>query len=226
MIGLASRKVLIEPKVVSKSGFKGKKVGSYHFLPGLLLHVYQPEQATKLTRCLFLLPVIHEAELDAGDYVIIPCAFEAGKEGDFVLKSSAGKLRRMRSSKDWKISTLKGKWDAASAGGCKNHKTFKHNPQFPFAVAEKTEAVFMVHQTEKDEFDNLGFYIVKSDSTSSARLLHLCARENVLNNDVGRLVQHLDPLIRCSQRTLSASAPSRAILRVLLLSILSQETTL
>jgi hypothetical protein len=116
--------------------------------------------------------VIHEAELAAGDYVVIPCAFEAGKEGEFVLKASAGKLKRMRSSKDWKTSSLKGKWDGATAGGCKNHKTFKHNPQFPFAVTEKSQAVFLVYQTEKDEFDNMGWYVVKSESTLQQIIYH------------------------------------------------------
>jgi len=105
-------------------------------------------------------------ELDAGEYIVMPCTFDPSKEGEFVLKTTAGKLRRLSRSKDWKESTRDGAWTIGkSAGGCKNHKSFNSNPQFPFSLTEKTSAIVSIFQSEKEKFNPIGWYILKTEGT-------------------------------------------------------------
>lgn len=47
--------------------------------------------------------------------------------------------------------------------GCKDHKTFKYNQQFLFNVPEKQETVIVVYQSQHEDFENIGFYVVKTE---------------------------------------------------------------
>jgi hypothetical protein len=60
----------------------------------------------------------------------------------------------------------KGEWKGKTAGGCKNHKTFKNNKQFHIYVPETTRATIVLSQTEHDKFDPLGIYVVKAPGLS------------------------------------------------------------
>jgi hypothetical protein len=60
--------------------------------------------------------------------------------------------------------------------GCKDHKTFKYNQQFLFNVAEKQEAIIAVYQSESEDFENIGFYVVKTEE--------LAAVEKVLSTNI------------------------------------------
>lgn len=94
---------------------------------------------------------------------MLPCTFEPGKEGKFVLKTSHGKLKRISM---WNLAEWKGEWKGGSAGGCKNHKTFKENPQFTFRLdgENESQATGVVFQTEQGEdFSKLGFYVFKTE---------------------------------------------------------------
>lgn len=87
MLAGSGRRVIIDEEVVAKSGFKSKH------------------------------SISHEAELAGGDYVVVAATFEPGKEGDFTLKTSHGTLKRLRKSKDWSDSTVRGEWRGKTAGG-------------------------------------------------------------------------------------------------------------
>jgi hypothetical protein len=67
---------------------------------------------------------------------------------------------------------MKGEWIGFSAGGCRNHRTFKNNPQYHIVVTGQsdddsvmdttdTELTILLSQTEKTDFNPLGFYVVK-----------------------------------------------------------------
>lgn len=98
--------------------------------------------------------------LKKGKYHIIPCTFEANKESSFVLKSSYGKLKAIT---PWNYQRVEGSWDISTAGGCKNHKTFKNNPQFLVKVEEETPISATVCHNEEN-FDSIAFYVYKSES--------------------------------------------------------------
>lgn len=79
------------------------------------------------------------------------------------MKTTHGKLKRISM---WSLAKWEGAWLGASAGGCKNHKSFKENPQFTFRLdgADPCHATGVVFQTEKGEdFSKLGFYIFKTE---------------------------------------------------------------
>jgi hypothetical protein len=57
---------------------------------------------------------------------------------------------------------MKGEWKGKTAGGCKNHNTFKYNKQFHIVVREPTRATIVLSQTEHEKFDPLGIYVVKT----------------------------------------------------------------
>lgn len=101
--------------------------------------------------------------MEKGVYHIIPCTFEPGKEGKFVVKASHGKLKRISM---WSVATWQGEWKGSTAGGCKNHKSFKENPQFTFRLdgEDASYATGVVFQTEQGEdFSKLGFYVFKTE---------------------------------------------------------------
>ena len=110
-------------------------------------------------------------KLEKGVYHVIPCTFEPGKEGKFVLKSSHGKLKRISM---WHVAIWKGAWKGSSAGGCKNHATFKENPQFLFKLEGEVPclATGVVAQEEHAEFSNLGFYVFKAEPDSPMKVIH------------------------------------------------------
>jgi len=131
-----------QEKLIHKSGFKSKAVVT-----------------------------IEVPKLEKGVYHVIPCTFEPGKEGKFVLKTSHGKLKRISM---WHVTTWQGAWKGASAGGCKNHKSFKENPQFLFKLEgeEAALATAVVSQDEHEEFNNLGFYVFKTEPDSPMKVVH------------------------------------------------------
>ena len=113
---------------------------------------------------------IEVAKLEKGTYHVIPCTFEPGKEGKFVLKSTHGRLKRISM---WELTLWTGKWKGSTAGGCKSHKSFKENPQFLLKLEgeEATAMTGVVYQDEHEEFNQLGFYLFKTEPNSPMKVM-------------------------------------------------------
>lgn len=101
-----------------------------------------------------------ETTLKKGKYHIIPCTFEANKESSFVIRTSYGKLKAISS---WNYERVDGEWEGRSAGGCKNNKSFKYNPQYLIRVEEETPVSITVSH-EEDDFDSVGLYVYKAEN--------------------------------------------------------------
>lgn len=66
----------------------------------------------------------------------------------------------------WNVAIWQGEWKGSTAGGCKNHKSFKENPQFTFRLdgEDASYATGVVFQSEQGEdFSKLGFYVFKTE---------------------------------------------------------------
>jgi hypothetical protein len=139
-----------------------------------IIPIYHDEQEKLLHKSGFKSKTVVSIEipkLEKGCYHVIPCTFEPGKEGKFVLKASHGKLKRIAM---WDVTVWKGAWKGANAGGCKNHKTFKENPQFLFKLEgeESAMASAVLWQDEHEEFENMGFYVFKTEPDSEMKVVH------------------------------------------------------
>jgi hypothetical protein len=118
--------------------------------------------------------------LAAGTYTIIPCTLDPKKEGTFTLKVSSGTLTPLSQASEYYEVSVNGEWTGVSAGGCRNHRTFKNNPKFHLLVTghcdiesemetTTTTLFVLLSQTEKHDFNPLGFYVVKSEDTKVVR---------------------------------------------------------
>jgi len=102
-------------------------------------------------------------------YVIVPCTFRPLNEARFTLQFTSAptlKVTLLTPNKEWKCVTGKGEWKGKSAGGCRNHATCINNPQFLIRTRKATTATILLSQMAKDQFDAIGFYILKAKSTS------------------------------------------------------------
>lgn len=79
------------------------------------------------------------AQLDVGDYIVIPCTLDARKLGPFTLRTSGGTLTPIDESRDWHQYACYGYWHGTSAGGCKHHKSFKGNPKVRIHVTGQSD---------------------------------------------------------------------------------------
>lgn len=107
-----------------------------------------------------------EVSLQGGQmYVVIPCTFSPGEEAPYRLFiQTQGKLTARLSPKETDlISTeFEGEWNGRSAGGCRNHATCALNPQYLIKSAEKTVVTLILSQNDSEDFDTIGFYVVKT----------------------------------------------------------------
>ncbi len=70
---------------------------------------------------------------------------------------------------------VQGDWSGKSAGGCKNHATCPNNPQFLLQVTSPTNTHLLLTQTERTDFDHIGFYIAKTCTHIFSSLLTACS---------------------------------------------------
>lgn len=104
-------------------------------------------------------------------YIVIPCTFFPKHECKFTMTfttegADALTLEPLSPSKEWKHVLIEGDWNGKSAGGCKNHATCPNNPQFLLQVTSPTNTHLLLTQTERTDFDHIGFYIAKTSSAS------------------------------------------------------------
>jgi len=113
-----------------------------------------------------------QINLEPGDYIVIPSTLDPKNEGNFTISTSHGTITKFDEKKEYYEISKNGEWKGLSAGGCKNHKSFKHNPQYHILVtghsgidssemeSTLTQTTILVSQT-KIPFNSLGFYVVK-----------------------------------------------------------------
>eukprot|EP01104_Vermistella_antarctica_P011680 TRINITY_DN3293_c0_g1_i1.p1 TRINITY_DN3293_c0_g1~~TRINITY_DN3293_c0_g1_i1.p1 ORF type:complete len:1188 (+),score=330.11 TRINITY_DN3293_c0_g1_i1:280-3843(+) len=103
--------------------------------------------------------------LDGGyEYIIIPCTFRPKLVASFKLSASSDKF----TAKDVELSLCRGHWqnlrcdggwDKDSAGGCRNHPTWRKNPQWIVTVPDgATRALVSLSQPFSDNLSGIGMY--------------------------------------------------------------------
>eukprot|EP01104_Vermistella_antarctica_P015413 TRINITY_DN5063_c0_g1_i1.p1 TRINITY_DN5063_c0_g1~~TRINITY_DN5063_c0_g1_i1.p1 ORF type:complete len:1160 (-),score=325.37 TRINITY_DN5063_c0_g1_i1:17-3496(-) len=101
-------------------------------------------------------------------YVIMPCTFEAGHKGRFTLSASVTdkpnlKLNLRAATESWSMATAGDEWRGPTAGGCRNHPSFKDNPQYIVDVpASCTKVIVVISQPPKSELDGIGLYVTSA----------------------------------------------------------------
>ena len=106
---------------------------------------------------------IASAKLDKKkQYVIVPCTFDPGHEGEFKLEIFCDSDVRLKPLKSTQEVALKGEWVGPSAGGCLNHPTWRNNPQFFLIMQQTARVTITLRQLDVPEgpLNSIGFYIV------------------------------------------------------------------
>jgi len=107
-------------------------------------------------------------EMEPGvNYVVIPCCFEAFKEGSFTLSVYSKSVVLVRPAKA-RSQIQMGEWRGRTSGGCINHPSWVNNPRFSIVLKETTRLCIVLEQ-EADADGNCkhygGFYLAVDDGT-------------------------------------------------------------
>lgn len=104
-------------------------------------------------------------ELEAGEYVIIPCTFKPGVEIPFFLNVYSEGNPTLTPCIDWKISAVDGEWSKSkgNAGGCPNYPSWRENSQYLFKLTKQDTVSIILDKLENQDDLFLGFYVVKCD---------------------------------------------------------------
>eukprot|EP00656_Telonema_subtile_P013146 TRINITY_DN1666_c0_g2_i2.p1 TRINITY_DN1666_c0_g2~~TRINITY_DN1666_c0_g2_i2.p1 ORF type:complete len:1006 (+),score=189.91 TRINITY_DN1666_c0_g2_i2:184-3201(+) len=123
--------------------------------------------------------VEHHLDLKASEtpYILIASTYDVGEYGNFTIRvySDAGvSLEPIAGDPDWTQQSLEGKWTETTAGGSRNHNTWRHNDQYQIHITEPTTIIPVLTQTDIDcsYLPCLGYYILRADH-SSRRLLQV-----------------------------------------------------
>ncbi|KAL6074619.1 hypothetical protein QOT17_004017 [Balamuthia mandrillaris] len=110
-------------------------------------------------------------------YIIIPCTFDEGEAGSFRLTVTSNSapilLEGLTKRRKWDEAIAEGQWTEETAGGCKNNLTFVNNPQFLLSLEKKTDVNVTLLQSEKDDFDSLGLYIIQCEDRVTKKLVNV-----------------------------------------------------
>lgn len=97
-----------------------------------------------------------EVTLDPGErpYVFMPCTFDPGCEGDFVLSLAVDDVNDdgvpdldvtpVGPPRDWHSRTVQHRWEGDRAGGSRDHDTWRNNPQFYLAPSARSRCLVFV----------------------------------------------------------------------------------
>eukprot|EP01006_Ploeotia_vitrea_P038942 TRINITY_DN66291_c4_g1_i3.p1 TRINITY_DN66291_c4_g1~~TRINITY_DN66291_c4_g1_i3.p1 ORF type:complete len:736 (-),score=359.65 TRINITY_DN66291_c4_g1_i3:82-2175(-) len=99
-------------------------------------------------------------------YTILVSSFEPGHLGTFSVKVESDdpiEAQLVTEHERWTETVVRGEWTEATAGGCRNHKSFESNPQYllelgtDFAGTAKT---LIVLSQETEELRAIGCYVI------------------------------------------------------------------
>jgi len=103
-------------------------------------------------------------------YVVIPCTFESGNEGRWMLTFASKtevKITELPPAEEWKYVAVKGDWKGKTAGGCISQAGFVNNMQFVLKAEVPTHAVILLPQNEVEDKDVLGIYVFETKTVKS-----------------------------------------------------------
>eukprot|EP00656_Telonema_subtile_P013150 TRINITY_DN1666_c0_g3_i2.p1 TRINITY_DN1666_c0_g3~~TRINITY_DN1666_c0_g3_i2.p1 ORF type:complete len:450 (+),score=64.32 TRINITY_DN1666_c0_g3_i2:108-1457(+) len=114
--------------------------------------------------------VEHHLDLNASEtpYILIASTYDVGEYGNFTIRvySDTGvSLEPIAGDPDWTQQSHKGKWTETTAGGSRNHNTWRHNDQYQIHITEPTTIIPVLTQTDIDcsYLPCLGYYILRAD---------------------------------------------------------------
>lgn len=134
-------------------------------------------------------------------YVLIPATFDPEMENDFTVSvTSDDDLTAIALSpaEHYHLS-MEGDWRDGRGGGCKNHPSWRNNPQYHFKVRQapvKLYALLSQPETEED-MPHIGYYLLKNEDGGAvmtidpSNLLH--KSDFVDDVEVGELVTLKEP---------------------------------
>eukprot|EP01087_Luapelamoeba_hula_P015527 TRINITY_DN4652_c0_g1_i3.p1 TRINITY_DN4652_c0_g1~~TRINITY_DN4652_c0_g1_i3.p1 ORF type:complete len:593 (+),score=120.95 TRINITY_DN4652_c0_g1_i3:1157-2935(+) len=119
-------------------------------------------------------------------YVIIPATSEPNVAGKFNIRLTSQEAKIVAEMHTHKralqLSTQNAEWKGETAGGCKNHSTFIHNPQYLIEVpSDKTQVQLLVLQTAKSKFDDVGMYLAKLSASEDSSSKLVSAPSNIID---------------------------------------------
>ena len=98
--------------------------------------------------------------------VVIPSTARPEQECEFRLRFESSEpvsVAPVDPELQYRMYTQAGKWEGASAGGCKNYPaTVCNNPQYSLEMEKSTTVTVTLSQTLKDPFAPIGIYVCKS----------------------------------------------------------------
>eukprot|EP01112_Ceratiomyxa_fruticulosa_P011179 TRINITY_DN3018_c0_g1_i1.p1 TRINITY_DN3018_c0_g1~~TRINITY_DN3018_c0_g1_i1.p1 ORF type:complete len:963 (-),score=250.30 TRINITY_DN3018_c0_g1_i1:195-3083(-) len=132
--------------------------------------------------------VLSTLNLEAGDYVIVPCSFDPGQEARFTLTIfSSGRIEPLNIVKE-EGTGVKGVWEGPSAGGCLNHPTWRSNPQYLLEIppSPSTQVTISLEQvgsgTDGKSMPFIGFYVAKAPPAPIDKKMFSLAPKDVVGN--------------------------------------------
>jgi len=115
--------------------------------------------------------------LEAGQYVVIPCTFDADVIGPFriITYVNDGDAGFALLTGQWQhVKELKGAWEEGLAGGSPNNTTFTNNPQYYITFPESDKPIDILFQLVQEsahyEEASIGFLVVKAKNQESKKL--------------------------------------------------------
>ena len=115
-------------------------------------------------------------------YILMPCTFHPSFEGDFKVELRASArltVAELEERERWDECVKKGRWEGKSAGGCRNHETWEHNPQYLVSLAldapSSIPTVLILSQPPAvEEMFAIGFYVINKagDIVGKAPFMH------------------------------------------------------
>ncbi len=111
--------------------------------------------------------------------VVIPSTARPEQECEFRLRFESSEpvtVAPVDPELQYRMYTQAGKWEGASAGGCKNYPaTVCNNPQYSLELEKATTVTVTLSQTLKDPFAPIGIYVCKSRGESCEKRIVICS---------------------------------------------------
>jgi hypothetical protein len=113
-------------------------------------------------------------------YLLMPCMFNPSIEESFMVSVFSEKKLELHSQSlgSWIASeSQEGRWDGTMAGGCRNYKTWRNNPQFILHSSSSGTFVVVLGQPTNQAIIPIGFYVLASDSSIVGKSPFMAAPE-------------------------------------------------
>jgi len=111
-------------------------------------------------------PVAASVKLPAGSYNVIATAYHAGKSNTFTIGAAGDGVKMTEISQDWETSRVSGAWTKETAGGCRNHPTFKNNPKHSLSLSGQTSfTVCLFTSAEAQKAPPIGAFVYEKQGS-------------------------------------------------------------